>query len=393
MSNFTTELIAALSSGQDVSEFFRNEIEIALNSILEHELTSFLDYEKWDPIGYNSGNSRNGFYGRLLKTKYGMLNLRIPRDRNGEFAQQTVPAYRQSSESLEQTIIQLYRKGITTREISDLVEKMYGHHYSAMTISNMAKLIDKDVQAFHTRIVKPNYVAIYCDATYLNVRRDTVTKEALHLLIGIDPEGYKEVLDYSLYPTESSENYKEMLQSLKKRGLEQVLLFISDGLIGLPDAVTDVFPKAKHQSCWTHLQRNVIHKVRPADTKDIVSKLRNVYTADSREEAEKKLEDFRATWSSRYPKVTDRFIGKTNLFSFMDFPEEIRGSLYTNNLAESINKRLKRVTKSKEQFPNEDALERTVCSNFIEYNVKYEGRRHRGFNKVSFELQELFNRG
>ena len=119
MSNFTTELIAALSSGQDVTEFFRNEIETAINSILEHELTSFLDYEKWDPIGYNSGNSRNGFYGRSLKTKYGMLNLRIPRDRSGEFTQQTVTPYRQTSESLEQTIIQLYRKGITTREISD----------------------------------------------------------------------------------------------------------------------------------------------------------------------------------------------------------------------------------------------------------------------------------
>ena len=391
MSNFTTELIAALSSGQDVTEFFRNEIETAINSILEHELTSFLDYEKWDPIGYNSGNSRNGFYGRSLKTKYGMLNLRIPRDRSGEFTQQTVTPYRQTSESLEQTIIQLYRKGITTREISDLVEKMYGHHYSAMTISNMAKLIDKDVQAFHSRMVKPNYAAIYCDATYLNVRRDTVTKEALHLLIGIDAEGYKEVLDYGLYPTESCENYKEMLQSLKKRGLGKVLLFVSDGLIGLPDAVTDVFPMAKHQSCWTHLQRNVIHKVRPADTKDIVSKLRNVYTADSRKEAEKKLEEFRTAWSSRYPKVTDAFAGKTNLFSFMDFPEEIRGSLYTNNLAESLNKRLKRVTKSKEEFPNEDALERTVCSNYIECNLKNEGRRHRGFSKVSFELQELFN--
>lgn len=391
MSDFTTELITALSSGQDVTEFFRCELENSINSLLEHELTVFLDYEKWDPIGYNSGNSRNGYYGRSFKTKYGMLNLRIPRDRNGEFSQQTVPAYRQSSESLEQIVIQLYRKGITTREIADLIEKLYGHHYSPMTISSMAKLIDKDVKAFHSRTVKPKYVAVYCDATYLNVRRDTVAKEALHVLVGIDPDGYKEVLDYALYPTESSANYKEMLQYLKKRGLEQVLLFISDGILGLPEAVTDVFPKAKHQSCWTHLQRNVIHKVRPQDTEKVVGDLRLAYVQESRMEAEKKLREFCNTWAKSYPKVTEQFIDKDNLFSFMDFPQGIRGSLYTNNLAESLNKRLKRVTKGKEQFPNEAALERTVCANYLEYNVKNETRRHRGFSKVSFELRSLFN--
>ncbi len=392
MSNFTTELINALSSGQDITEIFRKEMETALNSILEYELTSFLDYEKWDPIGYNSGNSRNGCYSRSLNTKYGVLNLRIPRDRNGEFKQQTVPGYKRSTDDLEQTIIQLYRKGITTREIADLVEKMYGHHYSATTVSNISKLIDKDVKAFHSRQVKPNYVAVYCDATYLNVRRDSVAKEALHLLIGIDAEGYKEVLDYALYPTESCDNYKEMLLSLKQKGLEQVLLFVSDGILGLQNAVTDVFPKAKHQSCWTHLQRNVIRKVRPVDTNQIVSDLRRVYRAYSREEAQQRLEEFVESWSSRYPKVTNQFEGKTNLFSFMDFPEAVRKSLYTNNLAESLNKRLKRITKSKEQFPNEDSLERTVCTNFLDYNVKCEGRRHRGFSKVSFELNELFLR-
>jgi len=140
-----------------------------------------------------------------------------------------VPPYKQSSAYLEETIIQLYRKGITTREIADLIERMYGQHYSPTTVSNLAKLLDQDVQAFHQRQVKPKYVAVYCDATFLNVRRDKVGKEALHMLIGIDAEGYKEVLDYALYPTESCLNYKEMLLDLKTRGLEQVLLFISDG--------------------------------------------------------------------------------------------------------------------------------------------------------------------
>ena len=390
MSNFTTELTTALSSGVNIEEFFRHHLEQAINSLLQYELTSFLDYEKWDPIGYNSGNSRNGSYQRNFKTKYGTLNIHIPRDRMGEFKQQTLPSHRQSDENLEQTIIHLYRKGITTREITDLIEKMYGHHYSAGHVSNIGKLVDKDVKAFHNRRVKANYVVIYCDATWLPVRRDGVAKEALHVLVGIDAQGYKEVLDYALYPTESSANYKEMLRSLHARGLEQVALFVSDGVIGLPDAVTEIYPQARHQACWTHLQRNAMHKVRTNDRGRVADELKRVYGAESKVQAEERMASFCQNWQKKYPKLASQFKDQTNLFSFFDFPSEIRKSLYTNNLVESLNKRLKRVVKVKEQFPNEDALERVVCTNFLEYNLRNEGRRHRGFSKVSFELNEMF---
>ncbi len=148
MPKFTTNLAAALAAGDDVNEYDSCSLETAINQLLESERTVFLDYEKWDPVGYNSGNSRNGYYSRTLRSEYGELHLRIPRDRLGEFQQHTLPAHKQSSASLEATIIQLYQKGITTREIADLVERMYGQHYSAVTVSNLAKLIDKDVQAF-----------------------------------------------------------------------------------------------------------------------------------------------------------------------------------------------------------------------------------------------------
>ena len=390
MHDFTTELIRCLSSGMDPTELFRSHLEKAINHLLETERTAFLDYKKWDPIGYNSGNSRNGYYTRSLKTIYGTLELQIPRDRLGEFHQQTIPPHKQRAEDLERTIIQLYQKGITTREIADLIEKMYGHHYSATTISNIAGLLDKDVKAFHARTVKARYVAVYCDATYLNVRRDTVAKEALHQLIGIDAEGIKEVLDYALYPTESAENYKEMLLSLRERGLQEVLLFISDGLIGLPEKVTDVFPKARHQACWTHLQRNVLRKVRPVDAAEVTAAMRRVHQAESLLQAQERLQEVLNRWRGRYPKLADMFEGKDNLFSYFAFPEPTRRSLYTNNLAESLNKRLKRVTRSKEQFPHEKALERTVCANFLECNAKWERRRHRGWNQVTYELLEMF---
>lgn len=390
MDYFSTELMLALTSGANIDEFFRNHLEEAINQILDMEQTVFLDYEKWDPAGYNSGNSRNGYYTRTFQTTYGPIEVKIPRDRLSEFQQQLIPAYKQTSGELEAMVIQLYRKGITTREISDLIEKMYGHHYSATSVSNLAKLVDKDVKAFHERQVQAKYVAIYCDATFINVRRDTVSKEALHLLVGIDAEGYKEVLDYALYPTESSENYKEMLQDLSERGLKQVLLFISDGLVGLPNAVTDVFPKAKHQACWTHILRNAMRRVRSNHKAEIAQDLKRVYTAEHALEAETRLSEFCDTWLKRYSKLATLFEGKENLFSFFSFPAAIRPSLYTNNLIESLNKRLKRVTKVKEQFPHEDSLDRTVCLSVLEYNEKSGRRTHRGFGSVRYELDQMF---
>ena len=390
MSDFNTELATAIASGVNPEEFFRQSLESAINLLIENELTAFLDYEKWSPEGYNSGNSRNGYYGHTFKTEYGDLHLKVARDRLGEFAQKTLPAYKQSSAYLEQCIIHLYQKGITTREIADLIEKMYGQHYSAATVSNLAKLMDKDVKAFHHREVKAKYVVIYCDATFINVRRDTVSKEALHMLIGINDEGYKEVLDFALYPTESSENYKEMLIDLKTRGLEQVLLFVSDSLVGLQEAVTDVFPKALHQSCWTHIQRNVLRRVRAKDKAEATEAIKRIYNADDAQEAQARLDEFLNSWGAKYPRLKIFFDGKTNLFSYFSFPQRIRRSLYTNNLAESIHKRIKRVIKSKEQFPNEDALARTVCASVLEYNAKAEGRIHRGFANILYEIQMMF---
>ena len=219
MSNLNTKLLSALLKNESVDEVFRVELETAINELLATELTAFLNYEKYDPVGYNSGNSRNGYYTRILHSRFGDLNISVPRDRNGEFSPKAIPAYKRNTDDLETTIIQLYKKGITTREIADLIEKMYGHYYTPQTISNITKAVENQVNEFHNRPLANRYVVLYCDATYLNVRRDSVAKEALHIIVGITPEGNKEVLDYVLYPTESPANYKDMLLDLKNRGV------------------------------------------------------------------------------------------------------------------------------------------------------------------------------
>lgn len=390
MDNFSTNLMSALIKGESVEEVMRLELESAVNELLRLELTSFLDYEKYDPIGYNSGNSRNGIYQRQLKTRFGEITIEVPRDRNGEFKQQTIAPYKRSTDDLESMIIRMYQRGITTTEISELIERMYGATYTPQTISNMTQVLSNQVEAFHKRPIEPRFVCLYLDATYLALRRDSVSKEALHMIVGINAEGIKEVLDYRLYPTESSENYKEMLLDLRQRGLEEVLLFVSDGLTGLRDACLEVYPEAKHQSCWVHISRRIGHLVRSKDKAMVLNDLKGIYQAESKASAMTLAQAFILKYQDLYPKVVRILQENQSLYSFYDFPISIQRSLYTTNLIECLNKQLKRYTKKKEQFPNEASLERFVCSLFIEWNHRYLDRIHKGFALSVNELNTLF---
>lgn len=390
MSDFNTKILEALLKNDSIEEIFRQELENALNQLFVIELDAFLNYDKYDPSGYNSGNSRNGSYTRTLHTEYGDLHLMIPRDRIGEFHQRTIPPYKRNTDTLENSIIQMYSHGITTREISDLIEKMYGQYYSAQTVSNIARAVESNVQEFHNRPINKQYAVIYCDATYLSVRRDSVAKEALHIIVGITPDGIKEVLDFALFPSESAANYKSMLEHLKGYGLEDVLLFVTDGLKGIRDAVLTVYPKAKYQACWTHLCRNVLKYVRAKDKAVVMEDLKPVYSSKNREDAINALYDFMKKYQGIYPRVIDVLNDLDSLFTFYAFPEKIQRSIYTTNLIENFNKNLKRGTKRKEQFPNEDSLERYVCTFCMDYNKQFGERVHRGFKESCSELLEMF---
>ncbi|MDT0279898.1 IS256 family transposase, partial [Enterococcus faecium] len=257
MNDFTTEILKTLANKGDLNELFRVHLEKAVNTLLKTELTAFLDYEKYDRIGFNTGNSRNGSYDRTVKTEYGELHLQIPRDRNGEFKQQTVPAYRRTNDTLEETVIHFFRKGVTMSEIADLIEKMYGHHYTPQTMSNMTKVLTEEVNAFKSRALNDKYVAIFMDATYIPLKRQTVSKEAIYIAIGIREDGTKEVLSYAIAPTESTYVWNELLQDINSRGVQEVLLFITDGLKGMKDTIHQIYPKAKYQHCCIHVSRNI----------------------------------------------------------------------------------------------------------------------------------------
>ncbi len=389
MPNFTTEIMETLINKGDLDELFRCHLELAVNSLLQAELTAFLDYEKYDRAGFNSGNSRNGNYSRSFRTEYGELNLVIPRDRNGKFSQQTLPAYKRTNDSLETTIIQLFQKGITMSEISELIEKMYGHHYTPQTISNMTKIVSEDIIAFKERSLESRYSVIFMDDTHIPLKRQTVSKEAVYIVIGIRLDGTKEVLGFSLAPTESAYVWKEILQDLKDRGLKEVLLVVTDGLSGINDSIHSVYPNAQFQQCCVHISRNIAHKVRVSDRQEICSDFKLVYQASSKEEANNQIRFMIDKWKKQYPRVV-KLLMNPAILTFYNFPPSIRRTIYSTNLIEGFNKQLKKYTKRKEQFPNEESLERFLVSQFNNYNQKFLCRVHKGFKEIHDTLESMF---
>ena len=391
MNHFTSDIVQALVQKQDITEVFRSHLETAVNTLLATELTAFLDYEKYDRIGFNSGNSRNGSYDRTLHTEYGDLLVTIPRDRNGEFKQQTVAPYKRTNDTLESFVIHLFKKGVTMAEIADLIEKMYGHHYTRQTISNMTQVMGEQVEAFNKRELCSRYICVYLDATYIPVRRETVSKEAVYIAVGIREDGSKEVIAYTIAPTESAFNWKELLLEIKERGVEEVLLFLSDGLTGMVDTITSVFPKSKFQTCLVHVARTISHKVRVEDRTEICEDFKTVYRADDQEDGQAALDAFCTKWNKSYPKVTKSLAENEHLLTFYNFPKSIWRSIYSTNLIESFNKQIKKYTKRKEQFPNEESLERFLVSLFEDYNQRFFARCHIGFNQARAELAEMFD--
>ena len=389
MNDFTTEIMETLINKGDLDELFRCHLELAVNSLLQAELTAFLDYEKYDRAGFNSGNSRNGNYSRSFRTEYGELNLVIPRDRNGKFSRQTLPAYKRTNDSLETTIIQLFQKGITMSEISELIEKMYGHHYTPQTISNMTKIVSEDIIAFKERSLESRYSVIFMDATHIPLKRQTVSKEAVYIVIGIRLDGTKEVLGFSLAPTESAYVWKEILQDLKDRGLKEVLLVVTDGLSGINDSIHSVYPNAQFQQCCVHISRNIAHKVRVSDRQEICSDFKLVYQASSKEEANNQIRFMIDKWKKQYPRVV-KLLMNPAILTFYNFSPSIRRTIYSINLIEGFNKQLKKYTKRKEQFPNEESLERFLVSQFNNYNQKFLCRVHKGFKEIHDTLESMF---
>ncbi|QSD62649.2 IS256 family transposase [Lactococcus cremoris] len=272
--------------------------------------------------------------------------LSIPRDRNGNFSPALLPAYGRRDDHLEEMVIKLYQTGVTTREISDIIERMYGHHYSPATISNISKATQENVATFHERSLEANYSVLFLDGTYLPLRRGTVSKECIHIALGITPEGQKAVLGYEIAPNENNASWSTLLDKLQNQGIQQVSLVVTDGFKGLEQIISQAYPLAKQQRCLIHISRNLASKVKRADRAVILEQFKTIYRAENLEMAVQALENFIAEWKPKYRKVMESLENTDNLLTFYQFTYQIWHSIYSTNLIESLNKEIKRQTKN-----------------------------------------------
>jgi putative transposase len=336
-----------------LSQLTKTVLERALGA----ELDDHLGYVKGDPAGNGSGNSRNGSYDKTVTTAAGPVRVGVPRDRNGSFAPKIVPKGQRRLGQVDDMILSLYARGMTTRDIRAHLAEVYGAEVSPALISNVTSVVAEEITAWQTRPLDAVYPIIYIDALVVKVRDSgTVDNKAAHLAIGVDIDGYKHVLGIWLAAAEGARFWGAVLTELRNRGVKDVLFVCCDGLGGLPEAIEVTWPRAIVQTCVIHLIRASMRYVSHDDRKKVATALRPIYTAVNEAAAKAALEQLRGMHGKRYPGLLaawDRAWGQ--FIPFLEFDTAIRKVIYTTNAIESTNYQLRKIIKNRGHFPDDDA--------------------------------------
>ncbi|QGU93888.1 IS256 family transposase [Clostridium bovifaecis] len=364
MGNMSEELLREYIKEQDftsvndilngLKEMFRDVLQEAL----EAEMDEALGYGKYNTEEKAIDNSRNGYSKKTVKTELGPVEINIPRDRNGDFEPKIVPKHQRTVNGIEDKILSLYATGMTTRDISEQIKVLYGVEVSADTVSNITNRILPLVSEWQSRPLDSIYSFIFMDAIHYKVREDKqIVVKAAYVVVGVTLDGHKEVLGIWIGANESSKFWLSVLNDLKNRGVQNVLIFCVDGLNGFKEAIGATFPFSKIQRCIIHQIRSSMKYIPYKDRKAFVSDLKGVYGAVNEEVAMENLLALKGKWSDRYPSAVKSWEDNwDNLSTFFAFPNNIRKIIYTTNIIESLNSQFRKVTKTKLIFPNDESL-------------------------------------
>lgn len=347
----------------------------SLEQMLECELTEHLGYDKYSPIGKNSGNSRNGKTHKTLKNDNGEIEITVPRDRNANFDPVIVKKYEKTIGPIEDKIISMYAKGMTTRDIQTHVTELYGIDISPTLVSNITnKLIDLADQ-WHSRPLEKVYPIIFLDAIHYKIRDEgtrKVVSKAAYTCLAIDIEGHKDLLGLWVSETEGANFWLTVLTELKNRGVEDIFIACIDGLKGFPEAINSVFPKTEIQLCVIHQIRNTLRYIASKDQKEFMKDLKPVYKSLTEDEALLNLDKLQEKWGKKYPLPINSWMNNwDNLATYFKYPQEIRTVIYTTNAVEAVHRQFRKVTKSKSLFPNDDALKKMLFLAYRDLSKKW----------------------
>lgn len=345
----------------------------ALEGMLDAELTEQLGYEKHSPIGKNTGNSRNGKTKKTLKNDNGEIELSIPRDRNGEFDPVVVKKYERTLGPIENKIISMYAKGMTTRDIQSHIEEIYGLQVSPTLVSNITEKIVSIATEWQTRPLEAIYPIVFFDAIHYKVRdAGKVVSKAAYTCLGIDVDGNKDLLGLWIGESEGANFWLGVITELRNRGVEDILIACVDGLKGFPEAINTIYPQTEIQLCIIHVLRNTLRYVASKDQKEFASDIKAVYTAATEEAALIELEKVAEKWGKKYPLPLKSWRENWhNIATFFKYTAEVRRMIYTTNAVEALHRQFRKVTKSKSLFPNDDALKKMLYLAYRDLSKKW----------------------
>jgi len=358
----TPEFLKQFKDSGELNSFMEDLYARAMEQMIEGEMDSHLGYTKHSPEGINSGNSRNGKTSKKIKTTLGEVALEIPRDRNSTFEPVLIPKRSRTVEGIEEIVISLYARGMSVRDIELQIRDIYGYTISDATISNITAKVQSHITEWQSRPLSSVYFVVWMDGIVFKVRQNgKVINKTIYLAVGLNTDGHKEVLGMWLGENESAAFWMSVLTDLRARGVEDILITSTDNLKGFTEAITSIFPQSITQICIVHQIRNASRYVVWKDRKPFAADLKLVYKAANKELAWAALENLDSTWGKKYPYAIKSW--KTNwseLSHFFDFPLEIRTMIYTTNIIENLNGKIRKYTRAKMMFPDDQAVLKMV---------------------------------
>ena len=367
------EFLSQFKTGEDVTTFMKELHTRVYEQMLEAEMDNHLGYEKHSNQGDHSGNSRNGNYKKQIQTEMGESVIQVPRDREGEFEPVVVPKHQSRGLSIERLVISLYAKGMSVSDIESEMQEIYGINLSTSAISIITNKVSQAASEWQNRPLECLYMIVWMDGIVFKVRENgKVINKTVYLCVGLNKDGLKEVLGMWVGKNESAAFWMGVLTDLKARGVENILVTVTDNLNGFTETIKSVFPSSTTQICVVHQIRNSCRYVVWKEKKEFTSDLKNIYNAPTKEAAKMELDNFEQKWGSKYPYAIRSWRNNwEELTVFFDFPVEIRKIIYTTNLIENLNGKIRKYTKNKLSFPNDDALKKSVYLAITEIEKKW----------------------
>ena len=382
----------SIKSGTDVNSIMRDMMSVLLEGALDEELDEELGYSKYDYRNKDTDNSRNGHSKKTMHTSYGDMDVAIPRDRNGEYEPRLIQKYQNTiTQDMEEKIISMYAKGMTTGDIEAHLKELYDLDISDSTISRITDKVIPLVKEWQERPLQEVYAVVYMDAIHYHVRSEgRIVKRAVYIALGIDMEGKKDVIGMYVGENEGAKFWLSIINGLKNRGIQDILIACVDGLNGFPQAIEAVYPETEIQQCIIHQIRNTTKYVSYKDLKNLMADLKLVYAAPDEATALEELESFGEKWNGKYPKIYKSWRDRwPTLSTYFKYPDEVRKLIYTTNAIEGFNRQLRKVTKSKTVFPSDDSLLKMLYMATMDITKKWTGRR-RDWSQIRAQLEIYF---